>query len=81
METQEIIFFSLCTLIYVSVGVALGWSKGRRGDGAVLGLILGPVGWYMVSVAPDLRCPECRRVAEEGARRCQHCGCQLAGVR
>lgn len=80
MDRQELFWF-LVSLITVLVGAVLGRSKGRVGDGVMLSLFFGPLGWPMISAKPDLRCPECRRGAEEGSRRCQHCGCQLAGVR
>jgi hypothetical protein len=45
-------------LLWVAFGVIgyfLGEAKGRPGQGAVLGLLLGPIGWLCVLLGPDYR--------------------------
>jgi len=61
------------------IGILIGNLRGRPGDGALYSLILGPIGWLIILVGPDYRpkCPECRGVIEEGARRCKNCGADL----
>jgi len=61
------------------IGILIGNLRGRPGDGALWSLILGPLGWLIVLVGPDYRpkCPECRGVIEEDARRCKNCGTDL----
>ena len=43
-----ILWLVLCPL----VGMALGQGKGREVDGAVFGLMLGPLGWLFVALMP-----------------------------
>lgn len=41
---------ALCSLI----GAAFGRKKGREGAGALFGALLGPVGWALILIGPDL---------------------------
>ncbi len=61
------------------IGSLIGGTKGRSGAGAVLGLLIGPIGWLLVAVGKDRRpkCPECGGVIVPGARRCKNCGASL----
>lgn len=45
----------LLWLVFGVVGYVLGEAKGRPGQGAVLGALLGPIGWLCVLFGPDYR--------------------------
>lgn len=67
-------------LIWVPIGLLIGalvgQTKGRTGAGAVLGLLLGPIGWLAVALGPNMKpkCPLCGGVIVQGAIRCKNCG-------
>ncbi|MEQ1904623.1 MAG: hypothetical protein ABL888_10585 [Pirellulaceae bacterium] len=67
-------------LLWAVVGAIIGNAKARPAAGAILGLLLGPIGWLLMMVALDNRpkCPECGGRAVQGARKCIHCGSILA---
>ncbi len=50
-------------LLGILVGWLLGRLKGRPGRGALLGLLLGPVGWvlFLVTSGSAVRCQSCGR--------------------
>jgi hypothetical protein len=63
------------------VGGLIGDRKGRTAVGAVLGLLLGPMGWLIVALGPDYKhatetkkCPFCAEVVKREAVVCKHCG-------
>jgi hypothetical protein len=65
------------------VGAAIGTKKNRTGGGFVLGLLLGPIGWLLVAVGPDLRekgptCPHCGGEMAPGKAVCRHCGREVS---
>jgi hypothetical protein len=67
------------------VGAFIGERKGRTGQGAVLGAILGPIGWLVVGLGPDYKqptketkkCPFCAELVKREAKVCKHCGRDL----
>lgn len=73
----ELIVFGLS--VSTVIGGLLGNLKGSFSTGAVLGLLLGPLGWLLVFAIPDQRpkCPECFGSVIDGARRCKNCGASL----
>ncbi len=75
-QDQLTVVILLWGVIGLAVGAAIGQRKGRAGAGAVLGLLLGPLGWLVVAVGPDLgpKCRECGGALAQGARKCMHCG-------
>lgn len=69
----------LWLVFFGGAGIALGQLRGRPEEGAVLGGLLGPVGWVIVILLPDLRrkCPACKGAVAEGASACRNCGREL----
>jgi hypothetical protein len=66
-------------LISAVVGAIIGNNKGRPAAGAIYGLLLGPLGWIVILIAPDVRpkCPECGGTTVRGAQKCMNCGSHL----
>ena len=65
--------------VFSAIGYYIGQTKGRPTAGALLGLLLGPIGWLLLYVGPDIspKCPECGGSVVAGARRCKNCGSEL----
>ena len=62
------------------IGSLLGNTlKDRPGAGAVLGLLLGPIGWLAVFFLEDNQrlCPKCKDRVPADATICRHCRSQL----
>lgn len=61
------------------IGYWLGKLKAQPGSGAVLSVLLGPIGWLFIAALKDSRgrCRECLGIVESGARVCRHCGRDL----
>jgi predicted amidophosphoribosyltransferase len=72
-------FLILCWFAAAVVGGMIGAAKGRAFAGAIWGILLGPLGWLVIAVAPDQRpkCPECGGDVVRGANRCKNCGHRL----
>lgn len=75
MEWIGFWIFWLAISVNALVGLLLGRERGRPGDGAAFGVLLGPLGWIVACFLSDLRwrCPECRREIPRGAFVCCHC--------
>jgi hypothetical protein len=58
------------------VGGIIGQYKGRLGQGVVLGMLLGPIGWLCVLCGKDMRrtCAFCAESIKDQAKFCPHCG-------
>lgn len=62
------------------IGYFVGSTKGRGGDGAIWGVLLGPIGWLVVLCGEDRRksCPYCGGIIPQGpVKRCKNCGKNL----
>lgn len=81
MPKGDVLFFWIgYGLIFGLLGVLIGRVKNRRLAGFVFGLLLGPLGWLIVLVGPNLypKCPECGGVVVPNARKCKNCGSVLS---
>src|ERR1035438_6839065 len=59
------------------VGSLIGICKNRTSEGVWLGMLLGPLGWIIVTVMPKgaaAKCPHCHGGGDGTAAVCKHCG-------
>jgi hypothetical protein len=67
------------TLVSAAVGGIIGQTRNNVGLGALLGFLLGPLGWLVVIFADKRpQCPQCLGRVPVGARKCQHCASEIA---
>lgn len=55
MPEDLTLVFWLWAILGALIGAAIGQRKGRAGAGFFFGVILGPIGWIIIAVGPDLR--------------------------
>src|SRR5437879_3215260 len=62
------------------IGGLIGQSKGRTGEGVIIGAFLGIIGWILLLLGPDQRhkCPQCKAAIPEDASVCMYCHAPLA---
>ncbi len=66
-------------LVASVVGLLLGLRKGQGLRGAVVGAILGPIGWLLTTrwTVKGKSCAECGGINPGSPRLCRHCGINL----
>ena len=71
--------FLVVWAIMALVGYLIGKSKSRPVSGFIWGLLLGPIGWLVIAVGPDMgpKCPACKGDVVKGATKCKNCGSDL----
>jgi len=69
----------LAVIFNAWIGGLIGGYRGRKSDGLMFGLLLGPIGWIITALLPEsgAKCPECLGVVPAAAKRCKHCGAGL----
>lgn len=57
------------------IGYLIGNGKGEGGKGAILSLLLGPIGWLIVAISDGDRksCPHCKSKISKDATTCPQC--------
>ena len=76
MDADELFFvFVFWSVIGAVIGGVIGATRENGAGGAVLGFLLGPVGW-LLTLFLDHRpqCPQCLGRIPVGAKLCLHCG-------
>ncbi|MFL6263647.1 MAG: hypothetical protein ACJ76Y_28470 [Thermoanaerobaculia bacterium] len=68
--------YILIALLCACIGALIGAKRERAGEGALLGLFLGPLGWLaaMLLYPSGPACPHCGGVVQGGFSVCKHCG-------
>lgn len=69
--------FVWCAVGCIGGAIIGHFARGKPGDGAIWGLLLGPLGVLVfLAMSGDIRekCPACLSVVPDGARKCRHCG-------
>jgi len=71
-QMEYLLWFVICA----AVGGAIGRAKGRPSAGTLFGFLLGPIGWLLVAIGPNMgpKCSECGGNVVPGARKCKNCG-------
>ncbi len=74
----------LAAIICGFIGRTVGERKGRAEAGFLFGALLGPIGILIIAVGPDVKaeqealrarkCPACKGIVPDDARKCMHCG-------
>ena len=88
MDTGFLVVVFLFAMIFGFIGRSIGERKGRPEAGFIFGALLGPLGILIIAVGPDVKaeqaalrakkCPACRGSVPDDARKCMHCGEDLA---
>lgn len=70
------------TVVGAAGGALIGWFRGRLAVGLILGAALGPLGWLAMPLLPAnyVACPSCSCNNRPGAKRCRHCGVDMAAA-
>jgi len=71
---------SVIAIITMAIGRSIGIVKGRPTAGLLWSMILGPIGWLLVALGPNLspRCHRCGGIIKKGFKICCHCGGKIA---
>lgn len=67
VDSSFLILLLISALIGTGIGAAIGSQKDRTLDGAILGFLLGPIGWLIVALSgrPTQKAPEVPREIRE----------------
>lgn len=78
-DNQFAIIVVLWIILGALIGAAIGNIKRRPEAGFVFGMLLGPLGWLIVGLGPDVgpKCPECGGEVVEGKPKCKNCGAEV----
>lgn len=76
---EILIWFTIFTFVMIVIGALIGQNKGRIGAGIILTILLGPLGWILVALGPNMKpkCPACGGIVVVGMRKCKNCGEKL----
>jgi len=66
-------------LVSTLIGGLIGNTKGRAGESAFFGFLLGPLGWLIIALGPSFnpKCPFCKGDVVSDAVKCRNCGSDL----
>jgi hypothetical protein len=73
-------------VFFGSIGMLIGQRKGRAFAGFVWAMLLGPLGWLLVILGPDMnavkstKCPHCGGVLPLNQGKCNHCENQIRWI-
>lgn len=71
--------FLVFFIVFGAVGMLIGQHKGRAVAGLLWAMLLGPIGWLLVALGPNLKqpksrpCPHCSGVLPLNQKECNHC--------
>ncbi|GEM_PF-2168068 len=70
-----ILWIILWAIICGGIGGTIGSSKGRAFAGFFWGALLGPIGWLLIAVGPNMifKCKQCGIEVAEGREMCRQC--------
>jgi DNA-directed RNA polymerase subunit RPC12/RpoP len=87
-DTGFLVAVGVTAIICGLIGRTIGERKGRAEAGFIFGALLGPIGILIIAVGPDVKaeqaalrakkCPACKGSVPDDARKCMHCGEDLA---
>jgi uncharacterized membrane protein YeaQ/YmgE (transglycosylase-associated protein family) len=91
LVAQMVVYIVISAFIFGFLGGAIGRHKNMENKGFFLGLLLGPIGLFVIAVikpSPETRdsqarqqgmvmCSHCREFVRPGATVCRHCQQQM----
>lgn len=66
-------------LVFCVLGMIIGRQKGRVVAGALWSMTLGPFGWLIIALGPNMKspesyaCPHCTNILAENQKECHYC--------
>src|SRR5574337_683335 len=80
------IYLALLFILFGSIGILIGQRKGRAMAGLIFAILLGPIGWLLIFLGPDMnakksvKCPHCDGIVPIGQSACNHCGNKITWI-